>query len=94
MPWIDSLDWSSLNALRRYPIREGLSAKSTDGVFSIPDTLITDFTLCASSDITRRFFISQIFNKINYVSSNIDIDEIIVNELQNNIFKKIGRSHV
>ena len=71
MPWIDSLDWSSLNALRRYPIREGLSAKSTDGVFSIPDTLITDFTLCASSDITRRFFISQIFNKINSITIQI-----------------------
>ncbi len=32
----------------------------------------------------------DIFNKINYVSSNIDIEEIIVNELQNNIFKNFN----
>jgi hypothetical protein len=79
MPWIDSLDWSSLNALRRYPIREGLSAKSTDGAFSIPDTLITDFTLCASSDISRRFFISQVFNKINSIIIQISdtLDNVV-----------------
>jgi hypothetical protein len=77
MPWIDSLDWTSLNALRRYPLREGSSALSTDGNFSIPDTLIVDLTLCASSDITERFYISRIFNKIETVvitvsdSSNI-----------------------
>jgi hypothetical protein len=67
MPWIDSLDWSALNSLRRYPIREGLSALSVDGSFSIPDTLIVDFTLCASSDVSRRFFISKIFNKLSSV---------------------------
>lgn len=71
MPWIDSLDWSSLNALRRYPLREGVSAVSTDELFSIPDTLIVDFTLCASSDVTRRFHISKVFNKINSVIIDI-----------------------
>jgi len=65
MPWIDSLDWSSINALRRYPLREGTSLLSTDGNFSIPDTLIVDFTLCATSDVTARFNISKIFNKID-----------------------------
>jgi hypothetical protein len=64
MPWIDSLDWLSLNSLRRYPLREGTSALSTDEYFTIPDTLISDFTLCASSDVTRRFYISKIFNKV------------------------------
>jgi hypothetical protein len=67
MPWIDSLDWTDLNALRRYPLREGVSALSQDTVFSIPDTLIVDFTLCATSDISRRFFISKIINKVNSV---------------------------
>lgn len=67
MPWVDSLDWLSLNSLRRYPLREGCSALSTDEYFSIPDTLISDFTLCASSDVSRRFFISKIFNKITSV---------------------------
>ena len=67
MPWIDSLDWSSLNALRRYPIREGSSVISTDGYFRIPDNLITDITVCASSDVTRRFYISKVTNKISAV---------------------------
>lgn len=67
MPWIDSLDWLVLNSLRRYPLREGCSTLSTDEYFSIPDTLISDFTLCASSDVTRRFHISKVFNKITAV---------------------------
>lgn len=67
MPWIDSLDWSSLNALRRYPIREGASVTSADGYFRIPDNLITDITVCASSDVTKRFYISKVTNKISSV---------------------------
>lgn len=77
MPWIDSLDWSSLNALRRYPIREGLSCVSVDGNFTIPDSLIVDFTLSASSDVSRRFFISKIFNKLSSVV--IDVSDIFGN---------------
>lgn len=67
MPWIDSLDWTALNSLRRYPLREGTSTVSIDGVFSIPDTFIVDFSLCASSDVTRRFYISKVFNKLTSV---------------------------
>jgi hypothetical protein len=71
MPWIDSLDWSSLNALRRYPLREDTSALSVDENFSIPDTLIVDFTLCATSDVTARFYISKVFNKITSVTIEV-----------------------
>ena len=71
MPWIDSLDWTSLNSLRRYPLREGSSALSIDEFFSIPDTLIVDFTLCASSDVSRRFYISKITNKITSVTIEV-----------------------
>lgn len=79
MPWIDSLDWSSLNAIRRYPLREGSSALSTDGFFSIPDDLIVDFTLTASSDITKRFYISRIFNKLSSVVIDIsDNNDVVV----------------
>ena len=67
MPWIDSLDWLSLNSLRRYPLREGTSLLSDDGYFAIPDTLIVDFSLSATSDVSRRFYISQVFNKITSV---------------------------
>jgi hypothetical protein len=73
MPWVDSLDWSSLNALRKYPIREGFSAQSIDELFSIPDTLIVDFSLCASSNVADRFYISKFFNKIS--SAIIEISD-------------------
>jgi hypothetical protein len=79
MPWIDSLDWSSLNSLRRYPIREGLSCTSTDGRFKIPDNLIVDFTLSASSDVSKRFYISQIVNLISSITIQIsDFDSNVV----------------
>ena len=71
MPWIDSLDWTALNSLRRYPIREGASAQSNDEYFNIPDTLITDFSLSASSNVEDRFYISRIFNKLTSVSIEI-----------------------
>lgn len=80
MPWIDSLDWTDLNSLRRYPLREGLSALSDDKRFSIPDTLIVDFALSASSDVSRRFYISRIFNKLA---------EVII-ELSDNLGSVVG----
>lgn len=83
MPWIDSLDWSSLNALRRYPLREGVSALSDNGYFSIPDSLITDITICASSDITKRYFISKIINKISsFVLEISDFNQTVVGTLE------------
>jgi hypothetical protein len=63
MPWIDSLDYLNLNSLRRYPLREGSSAQSDDGVFDIPDSFIVEFSLSASNDITKRYYLSRIFNK-------------------------------
>lgn len=87
MPWVDSLDWSSLNALRRYPLREGVSALSNDGYFSIPDNLITDITICASSDVTKRFFISKIINKLSSLVLEIsDFNQVIVGTLEINAF--------
>jgi hypothetical protein len=89
MPWIDSLDWTSLNALRRYPLREGCSALSTDETFSIPDNLIVDFTLCATSEVSARFYISKIFNKITTVDIEIsDYSGIILGTVQ-----IVGTSH-
>ena len=73
----DSLDWTDLNSLRRYPIREGSSAVSDDGLFFIPDDFIVDATICASSDASTRVYISRIFNKLTSVvvefSDNNDI---------------------
>lgn len=78
MPWVDSLDWTDLNSLRRYPLREGSSSLSTDEYFSIPDTLLVDLILCASSNVARRFFISKIFNKLTSIIIEISDDLNIV----------------
>jgi hypothetical protein len=64
--------------LRRYPLREGTSLLSTDGNFSIPDTLIVDFTLCASSDVSARFHISKIFNKIDSLTLEFSDNQGVV----------------
>lgn len=94
MPWIDSLDWTDLNSLRRFPLREGTSAASDDGVFSIPDTFIVDFSLCASSDVSRRFFISKIFNKLTAVT--IEISDLRQDGSQNSVgtFEIARASHM
>jgi hypothetical protein len=76
MPWIDSLDYLNLNSLRRYPLREGVSAASTDGNFKIPDNFISDFSLAASNDVTKRYYISRIYNKV--FSALIEISEYAV----------------
>jgi hypothetical protein len=85
MPWIDSLDWSSSNALRRYPLREGSSAQSNNGYFDIPDTLIVDFSLSASSDVSARFYISSIFNKLSSVVIEVsDFSDVVIGTFEIN----------
>ena len=74
MPCIDSLDYLNLNSLRRYPLREGTSARSADGLFEIPDTLIVEFSLAASNDVSKRYYISKFFNKI--FSATVEVSEI------------------
>jgi hypothetical protein len=69
-----------LNALRRYPLREGCSALSSDGQFRLPDTLIVDFSLAASSDASRRFYVSKVFNKLTAV----------ILEISDNIGEPVG----
>lgn len=64
MPFIESLDYLNLNTLRNYPIREALSKVDTTGAFAIPDDFIADFTISATSDVTARFYISRILNKL------------------------------
>jgi hypothetical protein len=73
MPWIDSLDYLNLNSLRRYPLRENSTVTSNGAVFQIPDNLIVDFSLSASNDITKRYYISRVYNKI--FSAVIEVSE-------------------
>ena len=59
---MDNLDFLNLNTRRSYPIKEGVSRTSTDGVFVIPDEFMVDLMLCTSADVTTRFYVSEITN--------------------------------
>jgi len=48
-----------------------MSVSSKDALFNIPDTLIVDLTLCATSTVSDRFYISRIFNKLSSVDIQI-----------------------
>ena len=58
----ENLDFLNLNSLRNFPIKEGLNKTSSDGVFIIPDDLIVDFVMSASSTVGDEFYISKIVN--------------------------------
>lgn len=62
MPSIDSLDFLNTNALRNYPIKEGVSRVSTDGIFTIPNSFIVDLQLAVSYDPAKRFYLSRLSN--------------------------------
>lgn len=75
----DNLDFLNCNTLRNYPIKEGVSKTDNDGVFTIPDDFIVDFSLSASSDIAARFFISKIINLEESITVEVsDTDNVPV----------------
>lgn len=63
----ENLDFLNANSLRNFPIKEGLSKLSIDGVLTLPDDFIVDLVLAASSDVTARFYISKVSNLPNVV---------------------------
>jgi hypothetical protein len=62
MPLIDNLDFLNLNSLRSFPIRETTTRISVDGSFTIPDDLMVDLVISATSDVTKKFYVSKIQN--------------------------------
>ena len=42
-----------------------MSVKSTDANFEIPDTFIVDLSLCITSEVSARFYISKLINKLS-----------------------------
>ncbi len=58
----ENLDFLDLNEKRNFPIRETVSCLSSDSLFTIPSSFLVDFILVASSDVTLKFFISEIQN--------------------------------
>lgn len=67
----DNLDFLNTNSLRNYPIKEGITKLSADGIFTIPDDFIVDFMLAASSNIDARFYISKIVNLAESITIEI-----------------------
>lgn len=43
-----TLDWLNSNSVRNYPIKDGLGRVSDNGLFTIPNNLIVDLSLCSS----------------------------------------------
>jgi hypothetical protein len=63
-----NLDYLNLNSLRNFPIIDGASCASDDGLFVIPTTLIVDMSLCATDGSTPSLYISRItVNSTNLV---------------------------
>lgn len=77
MPSIDSLDFLNTNALRNYPIKEGVSRLSVDGLFTIPNSFIVDLQLAADPDPAARFFISRIANLEDLLVVEIADDNLV-----------------
>lgn len=71
MPPVENLEYLNLNSFRSYPIKEGMSRTSVDNLFVIPNDLIVDCVLSASSDVTKRFYISRVSSLISQVIIDI-----------------------
>ena len=70
---MNSLEYLNQNSLRNYPIKDGLSRVSLDGLFTIPNTLVTDLTLSAAGLGSGVFFISGITSNNSAVSIEISV---------------------
>lgn len=62
MSFVENLDFLNSNSVRVFPIKEGLSCTSTTGVFKIPEDLMLDMEIAATSDVTVEFYISKMYN--------------------------------
>lgn len=71
MPAVDNLDFLNTNTLRNYPIKEGQTRVSENGVFTIPNDFMVDMQLAATYDPTKRFYISKISNFDDNISIEV-----------------------
>ena len=79
MPAVDNLDFLNTNSLRNYPIKEGKTRTSTNGVFVIPNDFAVDMQIAASYDATKRFYISKLSNFDDSISIEIsDNNDVLV----------------
>lgn len=62
MAFVDNLEFLNLNSFRAFPIKEGLTRLSQDGLFTIPDDFLVDLVVSISSNVARSCYISRITN--------------------------------
>lgn len=59
---MENLDFLNQNTLRAFPIREITTRSSVDDRFVIPDDFLVDLIMAIDSDVTSRYYISEIIN--------------------------------
>ena len=57
--------------MRNYPIKDGLDRTSTDGIFTIPNSLIVDLTVSSPNASNAVLFVSKIVNTSTYITVEI-----------------------
>lgn len=71
---MNTLDYLNQNSLRNYPIQDGASRLSSDGLFTIPNTLIVDVSLSAGGVNSDSLYISKIAHSSTAVNIEISVD--------------------
>jgi len=68
---MENLDFLNLNSLRSFPVKEGVSCVSNNGMFTIPPDFMVDLLLTVTATVDVRFYISEIVNLAESVTVKI-----------------------
>jgi len=76
---VNNLDFLNLNSLRNYPIKENCSRLDTSTVLTIPNDLIVDIQLAASSAVDLRCYIASLTNLTTSIIITVaDHDDLVI----------------
>ena len=70
---MNTLDYLNQNSLRNYPISDGLSRVSNDGLFTIPNNLIVDLSLSAVGVGSAGLYISKLATNSSSLTIEISV---------------------
>jgi hypothetical protein len=74
-----TLDYLNTNSLRNYPIKDGCSRTSVDGLFTIPNSLIVDLVLCNPGTVSLSLYISAV--SVSPTNLSIEISDQTLGEM-------------
>lgn len=77
MSSIENLEFLNLNTVRNYPIKEGVSRMSVEGV-TLPNDVLVDCVICTAATVSTRFYISKIINLTDHMSVDISDDSDVL----------------